>query len=208
MRRSWRRPVTRHATRWCVGALALAAFLAVAGCSAVERAPSPSTPADTASSALSTPAGHDTGGLRPEGATETARVVRVVDGDTLIVDRGRGEERLRYIGVDAPESVRPDTPIEFMGREASAANAALVEGATVILEKDVSETDRFGRLLRYVWLRDGDAWLLVSLELVRQGYAQVVTFPPDVRWVEVLRDAQRVARDAGLGLWGAATPRP
>jgi micrococcal nuclease len=191
-----------------VVALVLATLLVVGGCSATRPAIAPPNGTGTGSPVTTTPASPDAGGLRPEGATETARVVRVVDGDTLIVDRGRGEERLRYIGVDAPESVRPDTPVEFMGREAAAANAALVEGAMVVLEKDVSDTDRFGRLLRYVWLRDGAAWLLVSLELVRQGYAQVATFPPDVRWVELHRDAQRGAREAGLGLWAGATPRP
>ena len=147
-------------------------------------------------------------GLRPVGETETARVVRVVDGDTVIIDRGRGNERLRYIGMDTPESVKPGTPVEFMAKEASAANAAMVEGRTVVLERDVSETDQYDRLLRYVWVRDGDAWRFVNLELVRQGFAQVATFPPDVRWTDVLRDAQRAARDAGIGLWGPATPRP
>jgi micrococcal nuclease len=187
--------------------LLLVVLLTLAGCSASGLASpaSPGASAATASPVAATPEGD---GPRPVGETETARVVRVVDGDTLIVDRGRGNERLRYIGIDAPESVTPDTPVEFMGKEASAANAALVGGATVVLEKDVSDTDRFGRLLRYVWLRDGDSWLFVDLELVRQGYAQVVTFPPDVRWIDTLRDAQRVARDAGRGLWGAATPRP
>jgi micrococcal nuclease len=208
MRRTWNRPIIRRTRQGRVGVLVLAALLAAGGCSATGPAASPSNGTATGSPAASTPASPPAAALRPEGATETARVVRVVDGDTLIVDRGRGEERLRYIGVDAPESVRPDTPVEFMGREAAAANAALVEGATVVLEKDVSDTDRFGRLLRYVWLRDGEVWLLVSLELVRQGYAQVVTFPPDVRWVELLRDAQRGAREAGLGLWAEATPRP
>ena len=81
------------------------------------------------------------GGSRPIGATERARVVRVVDGDTIVIDRGRGNERLRYIGIDTPESVKPDSPVEFMGREASAANAALVEGRDVVLEADVSERD-------------------------------------------------------------------
>jgi len=147
-------------------------------------------------------------GLAPTGPTEDARVVRVVDGDTLIVDRGTGDERLRYIGIDAPESVKPNTPVEFMGHEAAVANAALVEGRTVVLERDVSERDRFGRLLRYVWLRDGDAWRLVNLELVEQGYAQAVTFPPDVRRQDVLRAAEADARAAGAGLWGPPTPAP
>lgn len=137
-----------------------------------------------------------------------ARVVRVVDGDTLVIDRGHGNERLRYIGMDAPESVKPGSPVESMGREASAANAALVEGREIVLERDVSETDQYDRLLRYAWLREGDAWLMVNLELVGRGYAHVVTYPPDVRWVEELRSAERAARDAGAGLWGPATPPP
>jgi micrococcal nuclease len=147
-------------------------------------------------------------GLAPTGHTETARVVRIVDGDTIVVDRGNGDERLRYVGIDAPESVKPGTPVAFMGHEASAANAALVAGREVVLERDVSDRDRFDRLLRYVWLREGDAWLLVNLELVRQGYASAVSFPPDVRLQDALRAAEQVARYSGLGLWGPATPLP
>ena len=63
-----------------------------------------------------------------------------------------------------------------------------------------------GRLLRYVWLRDGDGWVFVNLDLVRRGYAQVATYPPDVRWTGTFLAAQRVARAAGLGLWGKKTP--
>jgi micrococcal nuclease len=184
--------------------LAVAALLG--GCSGA-----PGAPARSGSGATPLPSPAATAfdpGVRPVGQTETARVVRVVDGDTVIVDRGRGNERLRYIGMDTPETVKPDTPVAFMGREASAANAALVAGRTVVLERDVSETDQYDRLLRYVWLRDGDTWLLVNLELVRQGYAQVATYPPDVRWTDMFLEAQRVARAAGLGLWGPATPLP
>ena len=95
-----------------------------------------------------------------------------------------------------------------MAEEASAANEALVAGREVVLEQDVSDTDQYDRLLRYVWLHDGDGWVLVNLELVRVGYAQVTTFPPDVRWTEAFLAAQRAARDAGLGLWGSATATP
>lgn len=147
-------------------------------------------------------------GFEPSGATEVARVVRVVDGDTIVIDRGRGNERLRYIGIDTPESVKPDSPVELMAREASAANAALVEGREVVLEADVSDRDPFDRLLRYVWLREGNAWVFVNLELVRRGFAQVATYPPDVRWRDDLADAQREAREAGAGLWVPATPEP
>jgi micrococcal nuclease len=188
-------------------AAAVALALVAAACSApsVTRVPSvtraPSTVAGSSISPVDT-------ALRPIGATEVARVVRVVDGDTLVIDRGFGNERLRYIGMDTPESVKPGSPVEFMAREASAANAALVDGREVVLETDVSDTDRFGRLLRYVWLREGDGWVLVNLELVRRGFAQAASFPPDVRWQDEFRQAQRDAREAGLGLWGRATPAP
>ena len=146
--------------------------------------------------------------LAPVGATESARVVRVVDGDTIVIDRGLGDERVRYIGIDTPESVKPDTPVEFMAREASAANEALVAGREIVLERDVSDTDQYDRLLRYAWLREGDGWVFVNLELLRRGYAQVATYPPDVRWTDTFLAAQREARDAGLGLWGPVTPAP
>jgi micrococcal nuclease len=145
-------------------------------------------------------------GPTPIGATERASVVRVVDGDTIVIDRGRGDERLRYIGID-----KPDTPVEFMAQEASAANARLVEGRDVILEKDVSETDRYGRLLRYAWVEDPDRpgdLLMVNRALVASGYAQAVTFPPDVRYTDDFRAAERQARELGLGLWGEPTPAP
>lgn len=152
-------------------------------------------------------------GSAPIRRVEKARVVRIVDGDTIVVDRGRGSEKLRYIGMDTPETVDPRRPVEPMGHQAAAANAALVDGRTVWLEKDVSETDRYGRLLRDVWLRDASrpsGWLFVDLELVAEGFAQVSTYPPDVRYVDALLAAQRAARDAGLGLWAepAASGEP
>lgn len=132
-----------------------------------------------------------------------------MDGDTIVVHVGDQDRRLRYIGMDTPETVQPGTPVQWFGPEASQANRALVEGRTVVLEKDVSETDRFGRLLRYVWLVDGDRWTLVDLELVSRGFAQVETDPPDVRYADRFVAAQRVARDAGIGLWGPGpSPSP
>jgi len=95
-----------------------------------------------------------------------------------------------------------------MAKEASAANEALVAGRDVVLERDVSDTDQYDRLLRYVWLREGGGWVFVNLELVRLGFAQVATYPPDVRWTDTFLAAQRMARKAGLGLWGPATPGP
>ena len=188
--------------------LARAALIGVilAGCSPVPDAPTKAvgTMAAATPSSEATPEPRT---LAPVGRIETARVVRIVDGDTIIIDRGRGNERLRYIGIDTPETVKPDTPVQWMGPEASVANKALVSGREVVLERDVSEVDQYDRLLRYVWLHDGDAWTFVNLELVRRGFAQVSTFPPDVRWTDLFLVAQREARDAGVGLWGP-TPEP
>ncbi len=198
-------------TRWLLP-VAFAAVL-VAGCDGGTAGPtSADGPAATGAGAGTTPAsgvgagapasGPDSG-FRPTGPTETAPVVRVVDGDTIIVRIGGRDERLRYIGMDTPETVKPDTPVQWMGPEASRANAALVAGRTVVLEKDVSETDQYGRLLRYVWLDDGGRWTLVDLELVARGFAQVETDPPDVKYADRFVAAERAARSAGLGLWGA-----
>ena len=157
------------------------------------------------------PAGSSALGVAPVGATERARVVRVVDGDTIVIDRGNGNERLRYIGVDTPESVKPGSPVEAMAMEATAANERLVDGKEVLLETDITEYDRFDRLLRYVWVADPaqpDGWLLVNLALLEQGYAQVVTYPPDVRYVEAYLGAQEAAREQGLGLWAEVSPTP
>jgi micrococcal nuclease len=128
-------------------------------------------------------------------------VVRVIDGDTVELADGR---TVRYIGIDTPETVAPGQPVGHYGPEASSFNKQLVEGRDVELEKDVSETDRFGRLLRHVYI-DGR---LVSEILVQQGFAQVSTFPPDVKHQDRLLIAQRVARNAGRGLWANAPVPP
>jgi endonuclease YncB( thermonuclease family) len=121
-----------------------------------------------------------------------AQVVAITDGDTVTVRMGGKEYKLRYILINTPETDQP------LGAEATAANRALVMGKTVYLVKDVSETDRYGRLLRYVYLADGT---FVNAELVRQGWAQVATFPPDVAKEGEMRAAQQEATAAGRGLW-------
>ena len=131
-----------------------------------------------------------------------AQMVRVVDGDTIEVDMGGHIYAVRYIGIDTPETQHPDKPVEPFGPEASAKNEELVGGKVVELEKDVSETDRYDRLLRYVWVGD----LMVNAELVRLGYAQVSTYPPDVKYQELFLQLQQEARDAGAGLWGQPEP--
>ena len=114
------------------------------------------------------------GGDDPDPDSTDARVVRIVDGDTIRVQFGDGrEEPVRYIGIDTPERG------EECFQQASDANARLVEGARVRLERDVSERDRYDRLLAYVY-REEDG-VLVNEELVRQGYAVAKEYPPDTR---------------------------
>ncbi len=125
-----------------------------------------------------------------------------MDGDTIRAVVGGVEHPIRYIGIDTPESVAPGTPVEAFGLAAAEMNRRLLQGGQLILERDVSETDRFGRLLRYVWLRHPSGeYTFVNLEVVLAGYAQVATYPPDVRYVDVYLAAQREAREAGRGLW-------
>ncbi len=130
----------------------------------------------------------------------TVTVTRIIDGDTIEVSLSGTTYTIRYIGIDAPESVAPNRPIEPYGREASSRNAELVLGKAVRLEKDVSETDKYGRLLRYVYVGD----LFVNAELVRGGYAQAISYPPDVKYQSLFLQLQGEARMAGRGLWGIA----
>ena len=144
---------------------------------------------------------------RPTGSVQDATLVRVVDGDTIRVIVGGVEERVRYIGMDTPElNLSSMATPEPYAAAATDANARLLAGGRIGLEKDVSERDRYGRLLRDIWVERDGAWSLVNLALVAEGYAQVSTYPPDVRYVDVLLAAQRAARDDGRGLWGATPP--
>ena len=130
---------------------------------------------------------------------DTAPVVRVVDGDTIRVGLRSGEEPVRYIGIDTPESVKPGAPVQCFARRASAFNERLVGGEQVRLVYDIERRDRYGRLLAYVYrARDG---LFVNAELVRRGYATAVTFPPNVAHERELRRLARRARMSGRGLW-------
>ncbi len=123
-------------------------------------------------------------------------VTRVVDGDTIEIEGGK---KVRYIGMDTPEIHHPKKPVECFGQEAYEVNKSMVEGKNVKLEKDVSETDRYGRLLRYVSV-DG---VMVNDYLVRQGYAYASTYPPDVKYQDQFRQAQQEARENKKGLWNS-----
>jgi micrococcal nuclease len=140
----------------------------------------------------------DRGDTGATGGSESARVKRVVDGDTVVL---AGGDRLRYIGVDTPESVKPGTPVQCFAEAASRANERLVEGEKVRLRFDAERRDRYGRLLAYVYrARDG---LFVNAELVRRGYATTLTIAPNVAHAAEFRRLARSARRAGRGLWSS-----
>lgn len=121
-------------------------------------------------------------------------VKRVIDGDTIEIEGG---QKVRYIGIDTPETVDPRKPIQCFGIEASNRNKELVENKKIRLEKDVSETDKYGRLLRYVYVGK----TFVNLALVSEGFAHSSSYPPDVKYQSQLIAAERQARDQNLGLW-------
>ena len=129
-------------------------------------------------------------------------VVRIVDGDTIHVRVDGRLEKVRYIGVNTPEVHHPRKGEEPGGRAAAAVNRDLVTGRRVRLELDVQSRDRHGRLLAYVWVDD----TMINAELVRRGFAQVMTVPPNVRHQSLFLELQRQARDAGRGLWAEPAP--
>jgi endonuclease YncB( thermonuclease family) len=188
------RTATRASTRAArIGLLGLAAMVAVllAGCrpeqpprlatSPAERAAWPPVPSDAIA----------------------ARVERVVDGDTFVAAIAGRSERVRLIGVDTPETVDPDRPVQPYGKEASSFAKRMLTHRTVRLEGDVEPRDRYGRLLAYVWLPDGTFW---NALLAAEGYAQLITIPPDVSYAGLFRDLVGEARAANRGLWAGRSP--
>ena len=142
---------------------------------------------------------------------QPAVVVRVVDGDTLVL-RGRGagplpaeDTRVRLLEVDAPESVTPDRPVECFGPEAASALRDLAPpGATLAVTADREPSDRFGRALLYAWTSDG---VFVNEALVRGGHAESLLVGENDRYIDRLRETERAARQEGVGLWGACRAR-
>ena len=135
--------------------------------------------------------------------SQPVTLIEVTDGDTIRVNVEGRDEPVRLILIDAPETRDPNNPPECFGQEATAYLSWLLSlGGDLYLESDVSERDRFGRLLRYVWLDFGEGEVyLVNEALVRAGYAAFSTFPPDVKHVEEMRQAGEFAREHGYGLW-------
>lgn len=190
MNRLVNRPGNRllsHPLKICAGLAIIAVLPALAACSAT----GPDDGRDPFVQAIyeSYPALRDR-------AYHTETVKRVIDGDTFETADGK---RVRLIGVDTPE-VHGKT--EHYGAEASAFSKEQLTGKTVYLFKDVSETDRYGRLLRFVFV-EGEPRMFNEV-LVAQGYATAATFPPDVLYADTFVEAQRRARESGAGLWAAA----
>lgn len=131
---------------------------------------------------------------------ERALVTKVIDGDTIVVN---DKSTVRFIGVDTPETVDPRRPVGCFGKEASNEAKQLLSGQEIILQKDVSDTDKYGRSLRYIFLPlENDRLLFVNDYLVREGFAKVLTYPPDVKYNEQFRQAEKEAKESKRGLWG------
>jgi len=124
-------------------------------------------------------------------------VVRVIDGDTIEVEQGGVLATVRYIGIDTPEISLPNQVGECFGAEAKAENERLVVGQSVRLKRDESDTDKYGRLLRYVYQEDR----FINLTLVLGGYAEAKTYSPNVAKQIALDTAETVAKAAGKGVW-------
>jgi micrococcal nuclease len=144
------------------------------------------------------------GGAEPAGPL-TARVTHVVDGDTIDVRLADGgEETVRYIGIDTPETVKPGTPVQCGGPHAHEVNDRLVYGKTVTLRFDAERRDVYGRLLAYVYLRrPGRRPLFVNAELARRGLARTLTIPPNDSFAPLFARLAGRAGVRGRGLWGS-----
>lgn len=153
------------------------------------------------SSSVASVSAKDTGsgvGKTESSIANFAKVTRVIDGDTIEIEGG---ERVRYIGIDTPETVDPRKTVQCFGVESSKKNKELVEGKTVRLEKDITDRDKYNRLLRYVWLDD----TLINLALVQGGFAHSNSYPPDIKYQDKFVTAQKEAREAKVGLWNACS---
>lgn len=133
---------------------------------------------------------------RATGYLERAYVTRVIDGDTIELQGGR---RVRYIGIDTPETVDPRKPVQCFGPDASERNRQLVEGKTVELLRGIEDMDEYGRLLRYVFV-DG---IFVNAELVTEGYARQYGFGPENRFQQVFVQLEQYSISKHRGLWAA-----
>lgn len=146
---------------------------------------------------------------------ETAKVVSITDGDTIVVDINGKTEKLRFIGIDTPEIHHPNKPVQHFGKEASDYTTKQLTNKTIYLQKDVSERDKYGRLLRYVWLvkpsknepsKEEVIENCFNAELVKNGYAHAYTYPPDIKYNEIFKELEAKAREKRIGLWSNNNP--
>lgn len=152
----------------------------------VERQPQPSQVLSEASASS----------LAITGNLNEVKVIKVIDGDTIELENG---QRVRYIGIDTPETVDPRKPVQCFGMEASGKNKELVESKTIRLEKDVSETDKYGRLLRYVYVGS----IFVNDYLIKEGFAHASSYPPDIKYQNQFRESEIQAQSQNIGLWSS-----
>jgi len=133
--------------------------------------------------------------VKTENQSDYFQVKRVVDGDTIVLDNN---ERVRYLGINTPETHHPTKGVEYYGKEAEEFNRKLVLAKRIRLEFDKKHFDRYGRTLAYVYLEDGT---FVNKELVRLGYARVMTIRPNTKYSYLFEQVQEEARAKKIGLW-------
>lgn len=191
-------PGNRTAVRRLLACAALVLALQGTGCSAAPTSATPVPPAGPgATLSVTVSSAAASGGGVADSMTVT--LVRVVDGDTIVVEMPDGTgERVRYIGVDAPESPREEAPGERLAAEARSHNEALLHSGPLRLRFDVRERDDCGRILAYVWAGS----VFVNHRMVLDGFATAVSYPPNLTYQSQLMDAQQQARRAGVGVWG------
>jgi len=131
----------------------------------------------------------------------TAKVINVIDGDTIKIDTG---QKVRYIGINTPEITYPEKPNDCYALEAKEKNKELVEGKTVKLKKDISETDKYGRLLRYIFIENSSSTseaIFINKILITEGYARIMSIPPDLKYYPLFKEEQVKAKENKKGLW-------
>ncbi|MFB6215110.1 MAG: thermonuclease family protein [Candidatus Bipolaricaulia bacterium] len=135
----------------------------------------------------------------------TSTVTKVHDGDTIKLANGM---EVRYLELDTPETHHPEKPVEYFGFKASEFNKELVGGEKVKLEYDVNKKDQYGRVLAYVYVKQGEEWVNVNAKLLKEGYARVYTLPPNVKYSDYFLELEREARENCKGLWQAYCEDP
>jgi micrococcal nuclease len=142
--------------------------------------------------------------ITPTALQPNATMLRVIDGDTIDVTVDGHRERVRLIGIDTPETKKPNTPVQCFGPEATTFTKSLVRtDAPLHLERDVVARDDYGRMLAYVYLAGDGSF--VNLKIIRQGYARPLTIPPNVAHTDEFLSAARLAEADNIGLWARCT---